>query len=303
MISYADIKPFHEGSLTVAAGCGVPEIDDNIRFKRNLTIIGGIGNVGKTTAWMYVLFIWASKHPDNLKFLMFLNENDEKEMAMQMIEWYNAKWITDQTKHDIDLALNWVNEHFRFLENDYKSTLEMLMKRFVNIKKGTNNEEQFEYDGIFVDPYNSLPVYKGYIEHYENASKFRGFVKKQNVKLMVSMHANTEAQRKRDEDGRVKVPHIADLEMGSMWFNRGDDCVMIHRQIQIEEEANISEIHVQKIKHKRSGGNPTPHDAPIKMTWEVRKAGRFFFDNEDVVDIPLSSISEVEFKQTEIKTD
>jgi len=300
MIKYGDIEPFHNGKLTVAKGCGIPELDNNFRFKRNFTIIGGIGNVGKTTAWMYVLFTWASLHPDNLKFLMFLNENDEKEMAMQMIEWRNAKWITDQSKSEIEQAITWVNEHFLFLENDYKSSLETLMFKFMNIKHGEKGMVQFDFDGVFIDPYNSLPVYKGYIEHYENASKFRGFTKKMNVKVMVSMHANTEAQRRRDEDGRVKVPHIADLEMGSMWFNRGDDCFMIHRQIQIEELKNISEIHVQKIKHKRSGGEPTNHDMPIQITWMQSLAGRFVFEESgNAIPVP----SNVYSKQIDFETE
>ena len=243
---------------------------------------------------MYILFLWARLHPDNLKFLMFLNENDPVEMAVQMIEWINGKPIDKQTKMQVNHALDFMNNHFLFLENDYKSTVEQLLIKFYYIKNGMEGHNQFDYDGVFIDPYNSLPVYKGYIEHYENATKFRGFVKKNKVKLMVSMHPSTEAQRRRDDNGHTKVPHLVDLEMGSMWFNRSDDSVVFHRQIQDEDLKYITELHVQKIKNKRTGGQPTPHDQPVKMTWNNSKAGRFMFD------ISGDVVKEVVPKQIEI---
>ena len=298
MITYENIREYHNGKLTVVAPCGVPELDKHIRFKRNFTVIGGSGNVGKTTGWMAIMFIWAIKFDFNLKFLMFLNENDEDEMAMQMIEWYSGKWITDQSKAEVMLAIEWVNEHFMFLPNDYSKSLVELLRHFGNIKRGSENQQQFDFDGVFLDPYNSIPVPKGYIEHYENASHFRGFIKKYNVKFMVSMHPNSEAQRKRDEGGVSAVPHLTSLEHGSMWYNRSDDSVIIHRQTQIEELKYITELHVQKIKHVRSGGCPTAHNSPILMTWTERLAGRFMFENSgDVVPKKQTpTAKEIEFK-------
>lgn len=300
MIDYSQIKDFHEGKISEAIGCGVPEIDGYLRFKRNFTVIGGIGNVGKTTSWMYILFLWAKLHPHKLKFLLFLNENDPVEMAVQMIEWIGGEQIHRLNRMQVARAIEWMNHHFNFLDNDYKSSLDALLNKFILIKKGERNAVlnpdglKFDYDGVFIDPYNSLPVYKGYIEHYENATKFRKFVGISGAKVMVSMHPSTEAQRRRDENGHTSVPHLVDLEMGSMWFNRCDDGVIFHRQIQDETLKYITELHVQKIKNKRTGGQPTPHDQPIKMVWDNSKAGRFMFtESGDVVSNIIPTQNEI----------
>ncbi len=293
MFTLDDMKPYMSGALSEAVKCGIPDLDNFIRYKRNFTVIGGIGNVGKTTAWMYILFTWATTL--NKKFLMFLNENTPAEMAMQVLEWRNRKWITDMSILEAEIGLEWVNKHFMFLPNDYKTGMRDLLTLFYMIKKGSeinragakNSFGKFVYDGVFIDPYNSIPVYTGYTGHYENASNFRSAVNTLDAKVMVSMHANTEAQRRRDPDtGLVKVPHISDLEMGSMWFNRADDAVTIHRQIQSPELNTISEVHVQKIKHKRSGGNPTPHDEPIRLFWRQSLCGRFEYEESgDAVEV------------------
>lgn len=303
--TYDDIKHLHKGGSMKAKTVGVPELDRYIVFKKNFSVIGGISNVGKTTAWLYVLFVWAMKHPDNLKFALMLNENNNDEMVSQLVEWYNAIFIDSKNhkKQDVEVALNWINKHFLFLNDDVdegKTTVQSVLNKLFKIKNGIDGYERFEFDGVFLDPYNSFFT-THYTEHYSNGTRFRKAVKALDAKIMVSMHANTEAQRSRDDDGRTKVPHISNMEMGSMWQNRADDNVVIHRQIQVEAEKYISELHVQKIKHIRSGGQPTPHDKPITLYWREDLAGRFVFEESgDVItDEVIKNQKEIEFKEGE----
>jgi hypothetical protein len=303
--SYEDIKHLHRGNRMKAKGVQIPELDKYIVFKKNFSVIGGISNVGKTTAWLYILFVWALKHPDNLKFALMLNENNNDEMVAQLIEWYNAKFIDDKnhSKEEIEEALKWINRKFFFMNEDVddgQATVSSVLNKLFKTKHGLDGFKKFDFDGVFIDPYNSLFT-SHYTEHYSNGTRFRKAVKALDAKIMVSMHANTEAQRSRDEDGRTKVPHITNMEMGSMWQNRADDNVVIHRQIQIEEEKYISEIHVQKIKHIRSGGQPTPHDNPITVYWREDLAGRFSFEESGDVITPqlIEQQKELEFKENE----
>lgn len=256
------LEPYITGKITKAPTCGVYELDNHIRFKRNLTIIGGAANTGKTHGWMWVLFTWASCLPEEPKFLIFANENDNVEMTVMLIEWHCEKYINKASREEIKDALEWVNNHFQFMKQDYKTNLRQVLNLANNIRC-----HHFEFDGFFLDPYNSLQA-SSYGEHYDNAGHMRTFVKHTNTKLMVSMHVVSEAQRTRDKDGNIKVPHIGQLEHGSMWFNRSDDAVIIHRQTQNAERKYVTEIHVQKVKHTRSGGEPTAHDKPIELHFD-----------------------------------
>ena len=261
------LEPFISGEISKAPLCGVQQLDEFLRWKRNLTIIGGCANTGKTHGWLWVLHTWAMHLKEHPKFLLFTNENDNAEMFVMLLEWYWKKPITKQSREHILEALKWTNEHFQFLPTDYKTNLEKLLYKAKQVK-----DEIFNFDGFFIDPYNSLQV-ASYYEHYENAGKMRGFVDKQNVKLMISMHVLSEAQRTRDKDGNIKVPHIAQLEHGSMWFNRSDDAITIHRQTQHKERKYVTELHVQKIKHCRSGGSTTNHDEPIELFYDMSYGG------------------------------
>ncbi len=273
-IELEKLEPYISGKITKAPTCGIPELDDFIRFKRNLTIIGGAANTGKTHGWLWVLFTWAMRLPEQPKFLLFTNENENVEMKVMLIEWYCQGYINKLSRDDIKKAWKWVEKHFQFLPQNYKTNLHQLLYLAQDIKR-----EYFDFDGFFLDPYNSLQT-SSYSEHYENAGKMRGFVKKQDVKLMISMHVLSEAQRTRDKDGNIKVPHISQLEQGSMWFNRCDDAVTIHRQTQNAERKYITELHIQKIKHTRSGGETTTHDKPIELKYNFGFGGFEWMNNK-----------------------
>ncbi len=95
---------------------------------------------------------------------------------------------------------------------------------------------------------------------------------KQEAKLIVTMHASTDAARREIKQG-IAVPLASHLEMGVMWCNRSDSLVMMHRQVQNEELADRMEMHVCKIKSVRSGGKPTDADKPILMYYQESFGG------------------------------
>ena len=267
-ISENQIEPYIDGRFTEAPKTGVVELDQHLRFKKNqVTIIGGAANTGKTHGWLWVLFTWAKYLESQPKFLLMTNENDNVEMKVLLIEFYCEKYLNKCTREEIKTAWKWVEERFAFMPQNYKTNLEQVLYTAQDIKKTTG-----DFNGVFLDPYNSLQT-ASYYEHYDNASRMRGFVKKQGVNLYVSMHVLSEAQRTRDKDGNIRVPHVAQLEHGSMWFNRADDAVVIHRQTQNADRKYVTELHVQKIKHTRSGGETTNHDTPIELKYDFNFGG------------------------------
>jgi len=267
VITEEQLEPYLSGKIGKIPGCGIVKLDMHLRMKKNLTIIGGAATTGKTTSWLWILFTWAKLLPSHPKFLLFTNENDNVEIKISLIEWYAGVEVTEISCEHLREAMSWVDDHFQFLPINYTHTLVSLLQI-----AGVVHREMFDFDGFFIDPYNSLR-FGSYHEHYANASWMRRFVDKYECKLMVSMHANSEAQRNRDKDGNIKCPHIANLEMGSMWYDRCDDAVIVHRQIQCPNNKYTTEVHVQKVKHKKSGGEPTDHDDPIKLVWNFKFNG------------------------------
>lgn len=271
-ITIDDLTPYINGELGEAEPCGVPQLDRHLRFKTNLTIIGGCANTGKTVGWLWCMFTWSQEL--GKKWLCFCNENDNRELLVMLIEWKGRNYINRLSQDDIGKAYNWVKRHFAFMPCDYKADFGTVLDRAWNLRN------TFDYDGFFLDPYNSVTSQTNYYGHYENANRMRGFVQHTGKKLCVSMHVMSEAQRTRDKDGNIKCPHISQLEMGSMWFNRSDDALTIHRQTQNKERKYITEIHVQKIKHTRSGGECTAHDEPIELHWRSAFGGFDWVDND-----------------------
>ena len=125
-------------------------------------------------------------------------------------------------------------------------------------------------DGIFVDPYNSLKLDMGgtrassHDYHYEAASEFLTFSKANDVAVWLNMHAVTEAQRRKGDDGLPIAPYAEDTEGGGKFVNRADCFLTIHRKVQSMEPdiRRMSELHVRKVREVETGGRPTPLEDP-----------------------------------------
>ena len=129
-----------------------------------------------------------------------------------------------------------------------------------------------KYQGFFVDPYNSLKIQMSHGSsistheyHYEAASEFLTFAKRNDMAVWLNTHAVTEAQRRKGEDGLPVAPYAEDTEGGGKFVNRSDEFFVIHRYTQHPTDWIFTDIHVRKVKELESGGRPTPLDSPIRM--------------------------------------
>ena len=84
---------------------GVPEIDEHIRFKKNLLIAIGHANVGKTTTLIYFYVLWAKMH--RLRFLVWSSENSPESILRKIIEFKMGKPIQAATDSLIEKAVEW----------------------------------------------------------------------------------------------------------------------------------------------------------------------------------------------------
>lgn len=157
---------------------GVPEVDEYIRFKRNTLAAIGHANVGKTTTLIYFYVLWAKLH--NLKFLVWSSENTPESILRKIIEFYMGVPIQKATDTLIDKAVQWANSRFKIIDVEDLYTYKSLLKEAQQIK------DAWSYDGLLIDPYNSLAkdaailkmVGNSHDYDYQVLSEFRIFSRK-----------------------------------------------------------------------------------------------------------------------------
>lgn len=86
------------------------------------------------------------------------------------------------------------------------------------------------------------------------------------------MHAVTEAQRRKGDDGLPIAPFAEDTEGGGKFVNRADGFVTIHRKVQAPDNntKRTTEWHVRKVRETETGGEPTPLDEPVQFTMNTQ---------------------------------
>ena len=275
------------GRIKEGLKIGVPEIDEHIRFKKNLLIAIGHANVGKTTTLIYFYVLWAKKH--NLKFLIWSSENSPESILRKIIEFRMGKPIQEATDTLIDKAVEWSNQHFKIIEVEDLYTYKSLLKEAQQIK------DAWSYDGLLIDPYNSLAKDAAVLKMVGNAHEYdyqvltelRIFSKKNNVQVCVNAHGVTSALRQvhhsgHEYEGLTRPLAMSDAEGGSKISSRADDIWCIHRYVQHPTDWMYSHIHVRKIKDIDSGGMNTFLDEPIKMKSLINNVG-YEIDGKNLV--------------------
>ena len=271
------IKDYRAGKIKSGISLGIEEIDVRIRFKRQFNVILGHANAGKTTLVLYLMLLYSVKK--NLKFLIYSSENDLYDLAMRLIEFKEVKPINKIPDSDLKEAAEFIDQHFKFVDNSKLYDYQVLLSIAEKIKK------TFSYDGFLIDPYNSLIRNKQLMANlnaheydYEVTSKFRLFCQDNDVALWLCTHANTEAARKRhplghDYSGLPIPPMAADCEGGTKFISRCSDFWVVHRYIAHATDWIYTQLHVKKVKTTQTGGSCTPLIEPILFESVKNKCG------------------------------
>jgi hypothetical protein len=110
------------------------------------------------------------------------------------------------------------------------------------------------------------------------------FTNRTKITLFLSAHTNTEAQRLLDNDGNQKMPHATMVEGGVALYNKCHNFVVFHRKIKDPNEWMFTQISVDKVRNKDTGGQPTPKAEPVLLRMqggiEFLEDGRLPFDRD-----------------------
>lgn len=287
------------GRVKAGLKIDIAQVDEHIRFKKNLLIALGHANVGKTTTLIYFYVLWAIKH--NLKFLIWSSENSPESVLRKIIEFKTGVPIQDLKDNEISKAIKWSNNHFKIIDVDDMYTYKSLLKEAQQIKDAWN------YDGLLIDPYNSLSkdaailkmVGNSHEYDYQVLTELRMFTKNNDIQVCVNAHGVTSALRQyhhsgHEYEGLTKPLAMSDAEGGSKVSSRADDVWTIHRYVQHPTEWMYTHIHVLKIKENESGARPTSQDIPLKFRMKINNVG-FEFLGKDILHSKKTEVDEILF--------
>jgi replicative DNA helicase len=270
---YRMIDDFVNGKIQVGLDTGDEELDKFFRYKREFVIINGHSNVGKTTMALYLMVNSSSRH--GWKWVVYSSENSTWSLKMTLMEFATSMPIKTQNFMQRKEAYRWVNEHFTIINNNQVYSYSDIILFMEKVKRIQN------IDAIFVDPYNSLKIdlknsnIGVHDYHYEAASEFLTYSTANNVAVWLNMHAVTEAQRRKGDDGLPIAPYAEDTEGGGKFVNRADCFITIHRKVQAPDlqTRRLTEIHVRKVREVKTGGQPTGLDEPVNYVMNPTMTG------------------------------
>lgn len=240
---------------------GVREIDTHYKMKRGeLTLLSGIGNMGKSQINKWMLLMHAVLH--KRKFAIFAPEdNPAEEFYNDLIEImlgadcvYNPAFPTKE-RPPIGLYMavrEFINEHFIFIHPEKSApTPEYIRERFLEliIKK--------RVDGCIIDPWNQLTnnyeLYGGRDDKYLEVqlAEFARFAQQNEVYMIIVAHPKS--LKKVGDD--YPCPDVFDLAGGAMWNNKCHNILIYHRPHNCSDvNSPVCEFHAKKIKKQKVVG-------------------------------------------------
>ena len=286
---YEWIDDYSQGLIPQGLDTGSELFDQWFKYKKELLIINGHSNVGKTTMALHLIVNAAVRH--GWKWMIYSAENRTASIKMMLMQMAADKPVTSMTLAERRNSYDWVKKHF-FVIGNHKVYSYMDMILFMEKTIHHN-----DIDAVFIDPYNSLrldlrssEMQNTHDYHYEAATAFLTFSNTHNVAVWLNMHAFTEAQRRKGPDGLPLAPYAEDTEGGGKFVNRADCFITIHRRVQAAEShiRGMTEIHVRKVRETSTGGKPTPIDNPYLMTMNISKTSFYEFGSRKGLLTPMN---------------
>jgi hypothetical protein len=283
------IDSYANGNIKIGLDTGDYILDNYFRYKPEFLIINGHSNVGKTTMALYMIVNSAVRH--NWKWIIYSSENRTASVKMRLMEFAAGQKIAEMNNEERTRAFQWVSDHFTVIGNeDVYSYRDLILFAEKMIHMNGN------YQGFFIDPYNSLKIQMAHGSsistheyHYEAASEFLTFAKRNDMAVWLNTHAVTEAQRRKGEDGLPVAPYAEDTEGGGKFINRADCFLTFHRKIQSPDTRvkRSVEFHVRKVRETETGGEPTPWDQPFYFSMNDENSGFLSMSRQQLLFKPI----------------
>jgi hypothetical protein len=297
--NYIDyLEKSRTGTLEKGLTTGSRWLDNHFRFKRgNFAVTLAFPNVGKSFFWWFLCAVTNREH--KWRWLIFSPENKTGQVIKKLIEILAEKNIEALSTLEVNEYRLYIDDNFKFINSDQSYNAKDILK----IAEEYN--QHWKFDGILIDPYNSLMIpdkNNAHQYHYEVVTLMRSFSNRTGIYVSLNVHPNTSAGRNKDSDGNSKTPHPADAEGGIMFLNRCDEFLVLERLVNDPQQFRQTYVHVKKVKDWESGGKPTPNDTPVRLTLmdgvsfvddnQVRLlSGRLYYEKEEAPKPPPTPLT------------
>lgn len=187
----------------------------------------------------------------NWKFLFFSPENFPLEFHYQKLaEKFLDKPFMTFTKDDNETAINFINDHYKFImTNDQSVNVSCLLATANKIL------ETEKFDGFIIDPWNEIepqrPAGMNETDFVSiSLSMFRKFARKNNIATFIVAHP-TKLKKEKNNDGKMAyaIPDLYSISGSAHFYNKADNGITIWRDF----ERKITKVIIQKVKFKFYG--------------------------------------------------
>ena len=213
-------------------------------------------NLAETAGWSFAVY-----SPENYPTEIHMAKLTEKHLRKP----FGAGPTERMTLAEMNAAVDWVNDRFRWLQPSYPNYGRLLEAALFFREPG---QKKF---GIILDPWNSLEHLRpsGMTETEYVCAALTDMInlsRKEDFHLFLVAHPT---KMTRDPKTGVRpIPTPYDISGGAHWFSKPDNILTVHRD-QVNRTQAV-EIHVQKIRFKHLG-----HIDVARLLYD-RVTGRYF---------------------------
>lgn len=249
-------EALYEFGMPGGVSTGWPSLDEHYTVAAGQwTLVTGIPGHGKSS-FLDALFINLAKFHE-WKIGIFSPENQPIErhfaglMEKASGKLFNGPKDKRLDRKEKDQWKSWIHKHFKVIlpEDDQDS---WSVDGVLNLAKIL--VYRYGIKGLVIDPWNELDhnraSYMSETEHISSSlTKIRRFAKNFGVHVWIVAHPTKLEPR---ADGKYPVPTPYSVAGGAHWRNKADNSISVYRNVG-EEDDDITDIHVQKIRFKEVG--------------------------------------------------
>lgn len=222
------------------------------------TIVTGVPSHGKST-WLDALLVQLAQLHD-FRFAVFSPESyPVQRHLMRLAARVAARPYCGHQRMERNTmrnALEFVSEHFHVYDPDISLGIEAILEGAEKLLR------RHGIQGLVIDPWNEIEHLRPReVTETEYVSavlgKVRRWARAHRVHVWVVAHpAKPEKKRKKrgDDDDSKYVPTPYDISGSANWYNKGDACITIWREPEVE--GGYTHVHVQKIRVQPEHGKP-----------------------------------------------
>ena len=253
-LTNSDLDDFISGKIPQGYKTGIITLDDHFVFKKNeFYILTGKKGMGKTTI-NQALQIMTSIVND-LIFVVAFQENSHWSMKLNYMNYFLGAFAKEVKKLDLkryNMASDWIDKHFIFIEVDDIKTATEVTKNLIS--------EGVDVHALLLDPINSFKIGwqdtgNSYADGVVAGMELLKFTKKY-CSVHISQHPTMSAQR---QEGAVSSYQAE----GGWYLNKASFTYVIHRQNGTSE----NHIIVENVRNKHTGGGETDPSNPVVLDW------------------------------------